>query len=629
MYLRELIDKNFIEYASYVIKDRAIPHVDDGLKPVQRRILHSLREMDDGKFHKVANVIGHTMKYHPHGDASIGAALVNLANKEFFIDKQGNFGNILTGDASSAARYIECRLTPLAREVLFNPDLTNFVDSYDGRNKEPITLPAKVPALLMMGTEGIAVGLSTKILPHNFCELLESQIKILKGKPVELVPDFQQGCLVDAREYAGGNGKVRIRARIEIGSNKSLIIREVPYSVTTESLIASIEDAARKGRIKISQVNDFTTDKVEIEVTPSRGISAEELEPALYAFTDCEVSISTNLVLIKEEQPCQMTVTEVLSHNTAKLKADLEKELQIDLGRLQEAEYRKTLVQIFIENRVYKLIEDKKTSKAVNKAVHDGLAPFREQIKRDVTDDDVEKLLEIPIKRISRFDIDRNQAELREIRKRMRQVRAELEDTTAYTVKYLKGLLEKYGKSYPRRTRIKTFDTVDARDVAISNVKVRYDEKTGYLGTEIKSGRLFNLSPYDKFLIFKKDGSYSITAIPKKAFVGEGSPYLDLFNKDVLFNLIYRDKKSGLSYVKRFRIEKFILDKEYRLFDEGGSIQALSQAEQFRVKLSYKKKPKLKILSEEMDFSSLAIKTPGVKGNRVSTKEISRVKVFW
>ncbi len=628
MYLKELIDKNFIEYASYVIKDRAIPHVDDGLKPVQRRILHSLREMDDGKFHKVANVIGHTMKYHPHGDASIGAALVNLANKEFFIDKQGNFGNILTGDASSAARYIECRLTPLAREVLFNPDLTEFVDSYDGRNREPVTLPAKVPALLMMGAEGIAVGLSTKILPHNFCELIKAQIKILRGKSVELVPDFQQGGTVDAKEYGDGKGKVRIRARIEVCSNKSLVIREVPYSVTTESLIASIEDAARKGRIKISQVNDFTADKVEIEVIPSRGVLAEELEPALYAFTDCEVSISTNLVLIHKDRPCQMTVTEVLNHNTAKLKADLEKELQIELERLQEAEHKKTLVQIFIENRVYKQIEEKKTAKAVNKAVHDGLAPFRDQLKRDVTDDDVEKLLEIPIKRISRFDIDRNQAELSEIRKRMRQVRTELKDTTAYTVQYLKDLLAQYGKNYPRRTRIETFTAVDAKEVAISNVKARYDEKTGYLGTEVKDGRLFNLSPYDKILILKKDGSYSITAIPKKAFVGENSPYLDLFNKDVLFNLIYRDKKTGLSYVKRFRIEKFILDKEYRLFDKGGSIQALSHGEKFSVKVFYKKKPKLKILSEEMDFSLLAIKAPSVKGNRVSTKEISRVKVF-
>ena len=628
MYLKELIDKNFIEYASYVIKDRAIPHVDDGLKPVQRRILHSLQEMDDGKFHKVANVIGHTMKYHPHGDASIGAALVNLANKEFFIDKQGNFGNILTGDAASAARYIECRLTPLAREVLFNPDLTEFVDSYDGRNREPVTLPAKVPALLMMGAEGIAVGLSTKVLPHNFCELLEAQIKILEGKPVELVPDFQQGGVVDAKEYGDGKGKIKIRALIEVCSSKSLVIREVPYSVTTESLIASIEDAARKGRIKISQVNDFTADKVEIEVIPSRGVSAEELEPALYAFTDCEVSISSNPVLIHEGRPCQMTVTEILGHNTSKLRVDLEKELRIELERLRESEHKKTLVQIFIENRVYKQIEEKKTSNAVNKAVHDGLAPFRNKLKRDVTDDDVEKLLEIPIKRISRFDINRNQAELREIRSRMRQVREELKDMTGYTVKFLKALLKKYGKGYPRRTRTETFTAVDAKEVAISNVKVRYDEKAGYLGTEVKDGRLLNLSPYDRILIIRKDGSYSITGIPKKAFVGENAPYLDLFNKDVLFNLIYRDKKSGLSYIKRFRIEKFIIDKEYRLFDKGGSIQALSTTEQFRVKVFYKKKPKLKILSEEMDFSELVVRRPGIKGNRVSPKEISRVRVL-
>jgi len=628
MYLRELIDRNFIEYASYVIKDRAIPHIDDGLKPVQRRILHSLWEMDDGKFNKVANVIGHAMKYHPHGDASIGDALVNLANREFFIDRQGNFGNIVTGDPASAARYIECRLTPLAREVLFNPDITETVDSYDGRNREPVTLPAKVPVLLTMGAEGIAVGLSTRILPHNFVELIQAEKEILKGGTVSLAPDFPQGGRIDVSEYEEGNGRVRVRATIEIRSPKQLVIREVPYSTTTESLIASIEDASKKGKIKIHQINDFTAESAEIEIVPGRGVTARELEPALYAFTDCEVSLSANLVLIDGDKPRQMTVPEVLARNVSKLKNDLEKELRIELERQAVAEHRKTLVQIFIENRVYKRIEEEKTAEGVRKTVLTGLEPFRKQIPRDITPEDVEMLLEIPIRRISRFDIDKNQKEIQEILKRMKEIRKDLKDMTGFTVKYLDSLIARYGKSFSRRTRIETFGVVEARKVDMSHVKVRYDENTGYLGTEVREGELMTLTPYDRILAIRKDGTYRVTAVPKKIFVGEKAPWVGLLDRKLVFNLIYKEKASGFSYVKRFQVEKFILDKDYALFGKPDSLQAFSTGKDFRIRVHYRKKPRLKVLEEEMDFSDLPVRSATARGNRVAPKEINRVKVF-
>jgi len=626
MYLRSLIDRNFVEYASYVIRDRAIPNVDDGMKPVQRRILHALWELDDGKFNKVANVIGHAMKYHPHGDASIGEALVNLANRDYFIDRQGNFGNLLTGDAASAPRYIECRLTPFAREVLFNPDITETVPSYDGRNREPVTLPAKVPVLLMLGAEGIAVGLSTRILPHNFDELLEAQILWLRGKRKDLVPDFPQGGLVDPAEYDDGRGRVRVRARIERVSNKSLVIRELPYGSTTESLIASIEDAARKGRIKISRINDYTAEQVEIEVVAGRGVSARDLEDGLYAFTDCEVALKSNIVVIHEGRPRQMSVSEILALNTGKLRADLEKELRIDLGRQQDAEFRKTLVQVFIEKRVYKAIEEKKTADAVRRAVLEGLAPHRKLFKRDVTDEDVQMLLEIPIRRISRFDIEKNQRELAEIRRRIRAIRRDLKDMTAYTIGFLEALRKKYGRLHPRRTRIARFDSVDLREADMSVLKLRYDEKTGYLGTDVRTGRLLSATPYDRILVIRRDGSYRVIAPPKKAFVGERAPHLDLHDPKTVFNLVYRDRTSGLSYAKRFRVEKYVTDREYRYFPDPGTLQFFAAGPEFRVRVHYRRKPRLKVLEEDFDFSGLAVRSPAARGNRVAAKEVSRVR---
>ena len=398
--LHKLFDENFMEYTSYVIKERAIPDISDGLKPVQRRILQTLYNMDDGRFQKVANVVGETMKLHPHGDASIFAALVNLANKDLLIERQGNFGNIYTGDQASAARYIECRLTPLAKETLFNRDLTEYEPSYDGRMQEPITLPAKIPLLLLLGAEGIAVGMATKIMPHNFCELLRAQKKILNGKSFKLYPDFQQGGLLDVSAYNNGNGRLKCRAKIIEKNEKTIVIEEIPYSTTTSSIIDSIEKADKRGKIKIQSINDYTAEKVEIEIRLARGIYDKDTIKALYAFTDCEVPISPNLTVIKDNHPVNISVEEVLQYNTEKLVNDLEKELQIELGRLQDKLHARTLEQIFIEERIYKKIEECKTHKAITTTLEKSLAAFKDKLIKPVSQDDIERLLEIRIKRI-------------------------------------------------------------------------------------------------------------------------------------------------------------------------------------------------------------------------------------
>lgn len=629
MNLDKVMGQNFIEYASYVIKDRAIPHVDDGFKPVQRRILHSLQRMDDGKFNKVANVVGHAMQFHPHGDASIYSALVNLANKEYFIERQGNFGNIYTGDQAAAARYIEARLTPLAKEVLFNKDLTEFIDSYDGRNKEPVILPAKVPVLLLLGTEGIAVGLSTRILPHNFGELLRAQIEILNERPINLFPDFIQGGEADVSEYLGGQGKVKVRAAIEVAGPKSLVIREIPYGTTTESLISSIEDSAKRGKIKISAINDFTAEHVEIEVVPSRGISAEELKPALFAFTDCEVSISVSATFIADERPVQMTVEDILTRNTVKLKDDLTKELKIALENYREKLHEMTLERIFIENRIYKDIEEMKTYDAVQGAVLDGVGKFREMLKRDPTIEDVERLLAIKIKRISRFDIDQHHKKISEIKTEIKRIKNDLMDMTATVVRFIEGLLDKYGKNWPRRTKIGSFTQVDVKEVALANVKVRYDAEKGYIGADVKDGELINMTEFDKILLIGQDGVYKVINIPGKTFVGENLLYAGKFDKGIPFNLIYKNSKNGKSFCKRFYIEKYILEKEYRLFEKGSSVQAFAEGSVFKVKVYYKRKPRLRVFSEELDFSTQDFKGASSKGNTVGGgKEVSRVKVL-
>ncbi|SVA67669.1 uncharacterized protein METZ01_LOCUS120523, partial [marine metagenome] len=418
-YADTLYEKYYLEYASYSIKHRAIPEINDGLKPVQRRILHTLMELDDGKFHKVANVVGQTMKYHPHGDQSIYGALVILANKDLFIDKQGNFGSILTGDEASAARYIECRLTPLAKEVLYNPEITEYVDSYDGRNKEPVSFPAKVPVLLALGTEGIASGMTTRILPHNFIELMEAQIACLRGQTFEVLPDFPTGGMVDVTEYDDGIGKVLVRAKLDTKDPKNIIVRDLPYGSTTESLINSIEDAAKKNKLKIAGISDYTAEEVEIEIRLARGVHSKDTVDALYAFTDCETSISTNLLVILEGHPRILSVTEVIRHNTERLLSILEAELELEAGQLRKRLHAKTLEQVFIENRIYKEIEEINDIKNITEAVRQGFAPYESKISAEVTDEDIDTLLKIPIRRISRYDINRAEKEMRDIRRRL------------------------------------------------------------------------------------------------------------------------------------------------------------------------------------------------------------------
>ncbi|HOV62884.1 MAG TPA: DNA topoisomerase IV subunit A, partial [Spirochaetia bacterium] len=451
-FLKNLFDQNFLEYASYVIKDRAIPDLEDGLKPVQRRILHSLFEMDDGKFHKVANVVGHCMQYHPHGDASIYSALVVLANKDLFIEKQGNFGNIFTGDEASAPRYIECRILPLAKEVLYRPEITTYEDSYDGRNKEPVTFPAKIPVVLIQGAEGIAVGMSTKILPHNFNEVLKAVIASLKGEKFQLYPDFPTGGFVDVSEYQDGMGRVKVRAKLDTKDPKKIVIRELPFGSTTESLIKSIEAAARKNRLKIAGISDFTTANVEIEIKLARGVYSQEVVDALYAFTECESSISVNLLVIRDGKPVEMTVSEVIAYHAKRLVEILTAELKIEEQELKDRLHARTLEQIFIEERIYKKIEQMDTQEKVTSAVRKGLQPFAPQIKREVTDDDIERLLKIPIRRISLYDINKAKKEIEEIKVRLKEIAYHLKHITDYAVSFLDGLIANNGKRFPRKT---------------------------------------------------------------------------------------------------------------------------------------------------------------------------------
>jgi topoisomerase-4 subunit A len=627
--LHRLFDQNFIEYTSYVIKERAIPDIDDGLKPVQRRILQTLYNMDDGRFQKVANVVGDTMKLHPHGDASIFSALVNLANKGYLIDRQGNFGNIHTGDQASAARYIECRLSPLAKETLFNPDLTEYVESYDGRMQEPVSLPAKIPLLLLQGAEGIAVGMATKIMPHNFCELLEAQKDILNDLPVTLYPDFVQGGMLDVSGYEDGNGRIKCRAKIVEKNDKTILIKEIPYGTTTQSLSDSIEKAAKAGKIKIMSINDYTAEEVEIEVKLARGVYAKDTVKALYAFSDCEVSISPNLTLIREGRPENIPVTEVLRYNTQKLVADLEKELHIELGRLRDKLHGRTLERIFIEERIYKQIEECKSYKAVIDTVSSAFVPFAEKLLRPVSREDIERLLEIRIKRISRYDIDKQKKEIKAINTGIKQVTTSLKDMVVFTISYLDDLLDRYGKYYPRRTEIMTFKEVKARRVALSNLTVGYNVDTGLMGHHVKSDcdMSFACSEYDRILLIMRDGGYKIINVVDKVFVGNEVIWADKVERKTVFNLIYRDGKKGYSFVKRFKTPKFIIGKEYRLFPEhkGSFIQFLQTGENVRVRVTFAPLKRAKTNSQRIYMEEVLIKGATALGKRVATRVVRQV----
>ncbi|MEN8199958.1 MAG: DNA topoisomerase IV subunit A [Thermodesulfobacteriota bacterium] len=630
--LQQLFDQNFLEYTSYVIKERAIPHIDDGLKPVQRRILQTLFNMDDGRFHKVANVVGSTMKLHPHGDQSIFAALVNLANKGYLIGRQGNYGNIFTGDQASAPRYIECRLSPLAREVMFNKDLTKFVDSYDGRMQEPVTLPCKIPMLLLQGVEGIAVGMATKIMPHNFCELLEAQKKILQGEDVILYPDFPQGGLLDVSLYDHGNGKIKCRARLEEVNEKTIVIKEIPYTTTTQSLIDSVEKAAKGGKIKITSINDYTAEEVEVEIKLARGIYAKDTIKALYAFSDCEVSISPNLTIIQGEAPTTSTVEEVLHFNTEKLVRDLTRELEIDLARLEDRLHARLLEQIFIEERLYKNIEEETSFKAVIDSVATSLAPFSKELDREVSREDIERLLEIKIKRISRFDINKQQKEIKSIRRDIRGIKKHLKDMVSYTITYIDGLLEKYGELYPRRTELKEFSEVSVRKVALSNLTVCYDREEGFIGHQIKVSEkeaefAIACSEYDRLFLLYETGMYKVVPVSEKLFVGHDLLWIGKVKKDLVFNMVYREGRENLCYVKRFKMPKFIMEKEYRLFDEHkrSKILILLWGEEKSCRASLMPSPRAKTNLVEIFFDDYLVKGPTAKGKRVSTRVVRRV----
>ncbi|WP_092222326.1 DNA topoisomerase IV subunit A [Desulforhopalus singaporensis] len=630
--LHQLFDENFLEYTSYVVRERAIPAIDDGLKPVQRRILQTLYNMEDGRFHKVANVVGETMKLHPHGDQSIFAALVNLANKGFLVDRQGNFGNIFTGDKASAARYIECRLSPLAKEILFNKDLTEFVESYDGRMKEPVTLPAKIPLLLLMGAEGIAVGMATRILPHNFCELLEAQKAILKGEEFTLYPDFIQKGLLDYTNYDDGNGKLRCRARIEELNDKTIIIKEIPYTTTTQSLTDSIEKAAKSGKLKIISINDYTAEEVEIEIKLARGVYASDTIKALYAFTDCEVSITPNLTLINGITPETSTVSEVLHHNTFKLKNDLEKELQIELSQLRDRLHFKLLEQIFIEQRIYKTIEEETSYQKVISSVDTALADYTDQLIRPVTKDDIEHLLEIKIRRISRYDIDKQEKALKDIRQQIKKIEKSLKDMVAFTLAFLDDLLAKYGPMFPRQTELKSFSEVSYRKAALSNLNVVYNRKSGFIGHQIKeedptSDISVVCSEYDKLFLIYSNGLYKFIPVMDKFYVGDDLEWFGIVSKKSIFNVIYRDGAENLAYVKRFATPSFILEKEYRLFKEHkrSRILLLDFGEEKYARVNLMPSSRARTNSLDIAFDDYLIKNAGAKGKRVSTRVVRRV----
>ncbi len=622
--LHRRVNTSFLEYASYVIRDRAIPALADGLKPVQRRILWSLHEKDDGRFIKVATISGHCAQYHPHGEAAIGDALVVLTNKRYLIEGQGNFGNIFTGDPAAAPRYIECRLTELARAELFNDALTEFVPSYDGRNQEPITLPSKLPLLLMLGTEGIAVGMSCKILPHNFPELLAAQIAILKKQPFKCLPDFPTGGLMDARDYRDGQGTVKVRAKIKARDDSTVVIKEIPPTTTTDSLIASIEDAARKGKIKVKSINDFTSEEVEIEIKAPSGVSAEQLVDALYAFTDCETTIASRLIVIQANRPIETTVSEVLKTNTAQLVQLLRRELELRQKELEDELHFRTLERIFIEERIYKRIEQCKTNESVIAAVHDGFKPFHRQLRRELAGADVDRLLQVRIRRISLFDINQHRAEMKKTKADLDQTRKHLRNVVKHAIAHLERLLEKYGPLYPRLTRSSRHEEIDAREVAFKSFKIAYDRASGYVGYKV-SGEEFRVdcTKFDKVLLVFKDGHYQVIELPEKLFVGPDLYYCGLPERDRVFTLAYTNRDA--SYLKRFTFGGSILNKEYFCIPAKSRLLFFEPDTPPELYIRYKPAPHQKVHQQTCNPAEVDVKGPKTRGRQVSIKDIASI----
>ena len=627
-----IFEKNFIEYASYVIRDRAIPELEDGLKPVQRRIIHTLIEMDDGKFHKVANVVGQCMKYHPHGDASINDALVNLANDDLFIDHQGNFGNELTGDGAAAGRYIECRLLPLAKKVLYSPEITQYVDSYDGRNKEPVVFPAKIPVVVIQGASGIAVGMKTDILPHNLIEVLDAQEAALRGENVTLYPDFPTGGIVDVSGYEDGCGFVTVRARLDLSDPKKIVITELPYGVTSEQMIASIEEADKKGKLHIAKVTDYTTDKANIEIALQRNTYTKDIVDALYAYTKCENRISINPIVIVDELPRVMPISEMVSYHARHLVDVLTAELHVERRHLEDRLHARTLERIFIEERIYKRIENKKTAEDVNKAVVTGFAPFKDELYRPIDDEDIDRLLKIPIRRISLFDIEKNRRDIEEIDAAIAQVDRNLANITEYAVSFLEDI--KAGldaQRWARRSEIGSFQALDVKSVAVRNLELRYDESTGYMGTNVKTGEvLMKVSPYDKVFYLRKDGAYRVTNVSEKEFIGtEGLYYYCLADKEelskVVFTAIYKEKESRFYFINRFTISSFTTNRLYSILPKGNyKLVKLATFPSAIITAKYKPGMGYRVLEETFRFSDFAVrKSPQSVGYKIITKALA------
>jgi topoisomerase-4 subunit A len=630
----------YLEYASYVILERAVPHIDDGLKPVQRRILHSMKTLDDGRFNKVANIVGNTMQYHPHGDASINDALVQLGQKDLLVETQGNWGNILTGASAAAGRYIEARLSAFALETLYNPKVTEWTLSYDGRKKEPVTLPAKFPLLLAQGAEGIAVGLSSKILPHNFNEIIDAAVAYLKGEEFVLYPDFVTGGFIDVSRYNDGErgGVVRVRSKIEKIDNKTLAITEIPYGKTTGTLIDSILKAYEKGKIKIRKVDDNTAETALILVHLQPGTSSDKTIDALYAFTDCEVNISPNCCVISEDKPHFVGVSDVLRHSVDTTKNILRKELQIQLGETQELLHFASLERIFIEERIYK---DKEYEQAKNvdiaiDHIDSRLVPFQDQLFREVTRDDILRLLEIKMKRILKFNAVEAEELIASYNERIADLRNKLEHLTEYTIDWYEGLKAKYGANYPRHTVIRSFDNIQASTVAEANEKLYINREEGFIGTALKKDEFVcNCSSIDDVLIIYKDGRYKIVKVQEKLFVDKNVLYINVFKRNddrTIYNVIYQNGKGGIYYMKRFAITGVSRDKEYNITPglPGTKIMwfsANANGEAEVVKVTLKPKQRLKTLQFDIDFSELAIKGKQSQGNIVTKNEIHRLSL--
>jgi len=626
----------FIDYASYVILERAVPSVEDGLKPVQRRILHSMKDLDDGRFNKVANIVGHTMQYHPHGDASISDAIVQIGQKDLLIETQGNWGNILTGDSAAASRYIEARLSQFALEVVYSPKITEWQLSYDGRRKEPVNLPLKFPLLLAQGAEGIAVGLSTKVLPHNFIELIDSSIKYLKGRRFDIFPDFPTGGIVDVTQYNDGKrgGRIKVRAKIDQLNKNTLVISQIPFTTTSSSLIESILKANDKGKIKIKKIEDNTSSEVEILIHLPSGVSPDKTIDALFAFTNCEVSISPLSCIIENHKPIFIGVSEVLKKSTDLTKELLGKELEVKKDELNQMWHNSTLEKIFIEKRIYRNIEDKESWEDVLNAINKGLGPFINVLKKDINEDDIIRLTEIKIKRISKYDIDKADKKINQIEQDLKSIQFNLDNLNDYAIKYFKDLKVKYSKGRERKTEIRIFDDVDVKKVVVRNSKLYVNRSEGFIGTTLRKEEFVEeCSDIDDVIVFTEEGNMHVTKIDRKKFVAKNIIHLAVFKKKdsrTVYNMIYKDGKTGTSYMKRFNVTGVTRDKPYNLTSNSPKTKILyfssnPNGEAEVVTIQLRQSGSIKKLKWDLDFGDLAIKGRSVKGNIVTKHSLNKV----